>query len=286
MEMTSTRTVIVDGEARDYPLGTPYQAIAADVQDRYPSDILLVDRDGKLCELNKPLDRDCTLRMLTAADRPGRQTYERSVVFLMLAAFYDTVGAERVRRVSVEYSISRALFIRVKGDFSLDQALLDRVEERMRQLVRQAVPIRKTSLSTEDAIELFRSRGMPDKAQLLSFRISSRVNVYSLEDFSDYFYGYMVPDTSYLKWFALQIFEDGFVLRLPDLRDPCRLRAFTPPIKVFQALHDAALRSEALHISNVAEMNQRISQGGATQMILSQEALMAVSYTHLTLPTN
>ena len=125
----------------------------------------------------------------------------------------------------MEYSISRALFIRVKGDFSLDQALLDRVEERMRQLVRQAVPIRKTSLSTEDAIELFRSRGMPDKAQLLSFRISSRVNVYSLEDFSDYFYGYMVPDTSYLKWFALQIFEDGFVLRLPDLRDPCRLGA-------------------------------------------------------------
>ena len=274
MEMTSTRTVIVDGKARDYPLGTPYQVIAADAQDRYPSDILLVDRDGKLCELNKPLDRDCTLRMITAVDRPGRQTYERSVVFLMLAAFYDTVGTERVQRISVEYSISRALFIRAKGDFILDQALLDRVEERMRQLVRQAVPIRKSSLCTEDAVELFRSRGMLDKAQLLRFRISSRVNVYSLEDFSDYFYGYMVPDTSYLKWFALQSFEDGFVLRLPDLRDPCRLGAFTPPIKVFQALHDAALRSEALHISNVAEMNQRISQGDATQMILSQEALM------------
>ena len=198
MEMTSTRTVIVDGKARDYPLGTPYQAIAADAQDRYPSDILLVDRDGKLCELNKPLDRDCTLRMITAVDRPGRQTYERSVVFLMLAAFYDTVGTERVQRISVEYSISRALFIRAKGDFILDQALLDRVEERMRQLVRQAVPIRKSSLCTEDAVQLFRSRGMLDKAQLLRFRISSRVNVYSLEDFSDYFYGYMVPDTSYL----------------------------------------------------------------------------------------
>ena len=90
----------------------------------------------------------------------------------------------------------------------------------MRQRGRQAVPIRKTSLSTEDAVELFRSRGMLDKAQLLSFRISSRVNVYSLEDFSDYFYGYMVPDTSYLKWFALQIFEDGFVLRLPGPLPP------------------------------------------------------------------
>ena len=100
MEMTSTRTVIVDGKARDYPLGTPYQAIAADAQDRYPSDILLVDRDGKLCELNKPLDRDCTLRMITAVDRPGRQTYERSVVFLMLAAFYDTVGTVRIIRIN------------------------------------------------------------------------------------------------------------------------------------------------------------------------------------------
>ena len=133
----------------------------------------------------------------------------------------------------MEYSISRALFIRAKGDFSLDQALLDRVEERMRQLVRQAVPIRKTSLSTEDAIELFRSRGMLDKAQLLSFRISSKSTFVQL-DFSDYFYGYMVPDTSYLKWFALQIFEDGFVLRLPDLRDPCRLGAFTPPLRSFR----------------------------------------------------
>ena len=59
----------------------------------------------------------------------------------------------------------------------------------MRQLVRQAVPIRKSSLCTEDAVQLFRSRGMLDKAQLLRFRISSRVNVYSLEDFPTIFTG-------------------------------------------------------------------------------------------------
>ena len=33
MEMSNTKTVIIDGEARDYPLGTLYQAIAADVQE-------------------------------------------------------------------------------------------------------------------------------------------------------------------------------------------------------------------------------------------------------------
>ena len=76
--------VTVDGTEYSYPHGTPYRTIAADFQDRYPCDILLVNRDGKLCELHKPLDRDCSLRMITAQDVPGIQTYERSALFLIL----------------------------------------------------------------------------------------------------------------------------------------------------------------------------------------------------------
>lgn len=71
----------------------------------------------------------------------------------------------------------------------------------MRELVTLELPIQKHSISTDDAIELFQSRKLYDKAKLLSCRITSRVNYYTLEDFSDYFYGYMVPDTGYLKYF-------------------------------------------------------------------------------------
>ena len=113
--------VTVEGEERAYPYGTSCRAVAADFQQRFPSDILLVNRDGKLCELHKTLDRDCTLKMVTARDVPGIQTYERSAVFLMLKAFYDVAGREKVERVCVEHSLSRALFIRAQGDFTLDQ---------------------------------------------------------------------------------------------------------------------------------------------------------------------
>ena len=78
MEEKRMITVTVDGDAYTYPQGTSYRTIAADFQDRYPCDILLVNRDGRLCELHKSLDRDCTLQMLTARDKPGIQTYERS----------------------------------------------------------------------------------------------------------------------------------------------------------------------------------------------------------------
>ena len=106
MEQRNILNVTVDGQARTYPAGTSYGDIAADVRARYDHDILLVNREGKLCELHKKLDRDCALHMVTAAEKPGMQTYERSVVLLMLKAFHDTVGAENVERITVEYSLS------------------------------------------------------------------------------------------------------------------------------------------------------------------------------------
>lgn len=274
MEKEKLLNVIVDGVECTYPIGTPYKKIAADFQGKYPYEILLVNRDGKLCELHKTLDRDCSLKMVTAEEKPGMQTYERSVAFLMLKAFHDVAGTENVERLSVEYSISHALFIRAKGNFTLDAAFLERVEARMREMAAQALPIQKRSVSTDDAVEMFQRTRMLDKARLLSYRINSHVNIYTLDGFTDYFYGYMVPDTSYLKYFGLELFEDGFILRLPDQKAPDRLGDFRPSMKVFRELHDATLRSEGLCISNVGEMNDVISEGKATQMILAQEAMM------------
>lgn len=274
MEKVKALNVTVDGIVHSYPFGTPYQDIAADFQKQYKYDILLVNRDGRLCELHKTLDRDCSLKMITAAEKPGMQTYERSVVFLMLKAFYDVAGRENIQRISVEYSISHALFIQARGNFVLNQELLGRVEDRMKELVELAVPLQKTSVHTDDAVELFRQAQLTDKAQLLSFRINSHVNIYSLDGFTDYFYGYMVPHTGYLKCFGLQLFESGFVLRLPDPQHPDRLGSFQPSLKVFRELYDATVKAGALHISNVAEMNKAVSQGNSTQIILAHEAMM------------
>ncbi len=274
MEERKMVKVTVEGEERTYPSGTPYRTVAADFQSRYPYDILLVNRDGKLCELHKTLDRDCSLKMVTARDKPGIQTYERSAVLLMLKAFYDVAGRENVERVSVEYSLSSALFCLARGNFTLDQNLLDRVEARMRELSAQALPIEKKSVATDDAMELFRQAGLVHKADLLSFRINSRVNIYSLDGFVDYFYGYMAPDTGYIRCFKLELFENGFILRLPTQKDPNQLGEFKPSIKVFQELRQSALRSQALNASNVAELNTTVSRGGVTPLILAHEAMM------------
>lgn len=272
--MNKSYTVTVNGVSRSYPVGTAYQAIAADFQAEYPSDILLVERNGKLCELAKKLDRDCALKLITIQDKPGMQTYERSAIFLMLKAFYDVLGQECVDRICVEYSLSHALFITARGSFRLDRELLDRVEARMRELVSQKLPIQKHSIPTDDAIDMFQACKLYDKSKLLSCRVSSHVNYYTLDGFRDYFYGYMVPDTGYVKYFRLELFDRGLILRLPNSAHPHELAPFQPSIKVFHTLYDGDQRSRALNISNVADLNEAICQGNATQIILAQEAMM------------
>lgn len=267
-------TVTIDGTAYDYPAGVTYAQIARDMQSRYPDDILLVNRDGKLRELYRHLDRDCHLTMITARDKPGIQSYERSAVFLLLKAFYDTAGAENVDRVIVEFSLSNALFLRATGNFNLDAALLQRVEARMRELAAADLPIEKKVLPTDDAIELFHSQRFEDKARLFRYRIDSHVNVYTLDGFSDYFYGYMLPSTGYVKVFSLEIYEDGFLLHLPSMKDPSKVGAFNPSRKVFQTLRDDTAHAAALGISNVGELNDLIARGQSEGLILTHEALM------------
>jgi len=268
---SQTFTVTANGKTCTYPAGTSYGAIAADFQSAYPNDILLVNRNGKLCELCKPLDRDCTLSFLTGRDIPGIQTYERSALFLLIKAFHDVVEGARL---TVGYSVSRSLFLRSQGAVTLDQALLDRVEGHMRELSAAKLPIEKRTMNTDDAMELFRREGLVHKAQLFNFRVNSHVNVYELDGFVDYFYGYMVPDTGYIRCFALELFEDGFVLRLPTLQDPERLGEFKPSRKVFRALSESTLCNQALKVTNVGELNTTIAQGDAGPLILTHEALM------------
>lgn len=264
-------TVSIDGVSCTYPAGTPLGEIAADQQHRYPNDILLAQQGGRLRELHKPLEKSGPLKLLTARDVPGMQTYERSAVFLLLRAFRDVAGPVGL---TVEFSLGRALFLRPKTSMTVDQPLLDRVQARMEDLSRQKLPICKRSLPTEEAVDLFRRAAMEDKARLLEFRISSQVNVYFLGDYFDYFYGYMVPSTGCIRCFGLALYADGFVLRLPTREDPDRLADFCPSRKLFEALDRSDRQAGALQIANVGQLNTAVAQGRASQLILTQEALM------------
>ena len=73
--------------------------------------------------------------------------------------------------------------------------LLEKKKNKMYRLVLSEIEITKKSINTDDAVALFREYGMTDKEKLFRYRRSSRVNIYEIDGYIDYFYGFMVPST-------------------------------------------------------------------------------------------
>ena len=264
--------VKIHGITKEYPEGTTWMEVVREHQKEYEYDILLVRVNGKLQELHKQV-KDCELSFVTAKDKPGMSAYQRSASLMMLKAFYSVAGAGNVEKMMIDFSIGRGFFVEARGNFVLDQEFLDAVKAKMREYVERKIPIMKRSVSTDDAIELFEKLGMYDKARLFRYRMVSRVNIYSIDGFEDYYYGYMVQNTGYIKHFDLIPYHYGFVMVMPDRNTPDILHKFAPSDKLFATLSESTEWGRRMDLETVGALNDRIAKGDMSHLILIQEAL-------------
>lgn len=265
--------LLINGEKREYPSGTTWLTVVKDYQKDYQDDILLVKVNGKLQELHKKVVECSQLEFVTARDKAGRLTYRRSVTFMMLKAFYEVAGSMGIRKLTVDFSIGNGFFVEPELDFELTGEVLCQVKEKMEEYVAQKIPIMKRTIHIDEAVGLFHKYGMYDKERLFHYRRVSNVNVYHIGGFEDYFYGYMVPDTSYLKYFDLVLYQNGFVLVFPD-HDPKVVDPFKPKDKLFTVLKETSDWGRRLDLADVGALNSKISRGKIGQVMLIEEALM------------
>ncbi|MBQ9766330.1 MAG: nucleoside kinase [Lachnospiraceae bacterium] len=269
--------VIIDNEQKQYEYGTTYYDIAKDYQKNYENDIVLVKIDGRLQELHKTLKSDDIstkareISFITTGDAPGSLAYRRSATHLMLKAAHDIDS--NIEGVSVLFSLSKGYFCKIKGMPNPDKEFIKNIENRMKELVAQDLPFVKKSVNTDEAIALFNARKMYDKEHLFKYRRVSKVNIYSLDKYEDYYYGYMVPSTGYLKYFELIPYADGFVIQLPTAANPKKLPSFVPQNKLFEVLEDSKNWGEKLGLETVADLNDAIVAGKISDLILVQEAI-------------
>lgn len=265
--------VQIGNEIYQYEEGTSYQQIAKEHQMKFPHDIVGVFVNNKLEELHKKLKSDSVLRFVTTADTIGHKTYERSMCLLLVKSIYDVGGHDNIEKVRIHYSLSKGLYCTIDGQITLDQEFLDMVTARMQEIVDMDLPIGKRTMNTDDAIALFGQHGMYDKEKLFRYRRVSKVNVYNMNEFEDYFYGHMVPSAGYLKFFKLYLYDEGFVIQMPERFAPETLPEFKPQHKLFQVLKESTKWGDMQGIETVGDLNEMITKQGVEEVVLVQEAL-------------
>ena len=266
-------SLTIRGETKQYPLDTTFQQIADEYQKQFENKIVLVKFQNDLKELSQSVLRDGSLEFVTADQKPGKDTYRRSLTLLMETAAWKLYPN---LELLVQHSIGQGYYCEFRHKDAIcvpDRKMLSSLKEKMQDFVKADLPIIKYNMNTQDASARFREMGRMDKVRLMRYRRSSRVNVYELQGFPDYYYGYMVPSTGYLEYFDLLLYQNGFMLMFPG-KDPKVVAEFSASDKLFNTLNDSAQWGIDMGIRTVGELNDVIASGRIQDMILVQESYM------------
>lgn len=265
-------TVTIAGEEKQYAEGTTYETIAQEYQEQYGGLIGLVAVNGKIRELFKQVKKDCEINFFTLKDDVGYKTYVRTATMLFLKAVYDLYGNDVAQGAKVEFAVGNGSYITTANRVAATGENAEKIKNRMKELASNKVPFMKKAYPLEDAMELFKEMGMKDKERLFRFRRGSLVNIYEIDGYYDYYYGYMLPNAGYVKWFDIISYGEGFMLLLPGKKAPTVVKPFEERSKLFETLQTAEKWAAEVGLATVGQLNERICNGSLSDLILVQEA--------------
>lgn len=264
----------INGKDYFYDEGTKFEYVAKDFQSQYDSDIVLVVENNKIRELSKSVTKDAELSFIDLHDDTGHKAYVRTAMMTLIKATYDVLTKDLVSKIKVEFGIGHGYYLEViLKDGTITCEMSDKIKKRMQELIEADRVITKRSYSKDEAIKIFEKNGMEDKVRLFNFRRSSFINIYCLDDYYDYYYGYMLPSTGYIKAFDLMQYENGLMLLLPGKSQPSKIDFFEPREKLFATLQASNNWGQMLNIENVGMLNEKICTNEINDMILVAESL-------------
>lgn len=252
------------------PVGTSLEAIAQDFEKVHNESIMAAKVDNHIRELTYTVTHDCEVRFIDLSHYDGYRIYYRSLSFLLIKAMKECFPE---KKLIVSNSISKGIYFEVTGGGDLQKEEVASIEKRMKELVEEDLPIVKEEMPIDEAKTLLESEGRLDRHGIVLFRDKPYVSMYRLEDIKDYFYGFMVPRTRYLKRFGLRYYHKGIILRFPLRSDPKRLPIFKEQKKLFQVFQEQKKWLEILKVSMVGDLNAIVQSGKVNDFIRVAEAL-------------
>lgn len=249
--------------------GTRIGDLIKNQRGKKDSIIVAVLINNELRELTYRLENDCNIKFVDLTSEDGVRIYERSLKFILIKAVKDLFPESELQ---IRHSVSRGVFFEILNyQVSREDAI--RIEKRMRELVEMDIPFTKVTVSIDDARKILLKRGREDRCRAIENREKDYVSLYIFDDKEDYFYGYMVPSSGYLKLFTVEADNGGIVLILPKKENPNVLPNVPIPRKLFNIFTEYGEWINILGVEDVGKLNDVIENGGLKDLVLIAEAL-------------
>ena len=200
----------------------------------------------------------------------GSRAYTRTLFFVLCKAVQDLYPAHDV---IIDIPVSNGFYVDVRFGRPATDEDVDKIRQRMQEIIDAKMPIRRYMVPTEEAIALFEEKGDVEKVKLLKTSGSIYTTYYKIGEYVDFYYGTLLTNTSELYLFGLEKYYDGMLLRIPSVKDPSVLGELTKQDKMFEIFKEHHRWQDILGIRTVGDFNQAVDAGFTTDIINISEAL-------------
>ena len=210
------------------------------------------------------------VELLDMTSPSGSRAYTRTLFFVLCKAVQDLYPAHDV---IIDIPVSNGFYVDVRFGRPTTDEDVDKIRQRMQEIIDAKMPIRRYMVPTEEAIALFEEKGDVEKVKLLKTSGSIYTTYYKIGEYVDFYYGTLLTNTSELYLFGLEKYYDGMLLRIPSVKDPSVLGELTKQDKMFEIFKEHHRWQDILGIRTVGDFNQAVDAGFTTDIININEAL-------------
>lgn len=257
------------GEEKDVEVGIPLTALIDIFGVKSPYLITNAKVNNKTESLAYRLYRPKTIEFVDLSNSSAMRTYVRSLCFILAKAVDDLLpNAE----MYIEHAVSKGYYFQIESDVPVGKPELDAIRNRMREIVEADIPFVQVEEETTKVVQLFRERGMEDKARLLETSDMLYARYSKLDEYIDYFYGCLTPSTGYIRLFDIQPHNGGFLLRVPNREHPVELEPEVQQEKLLNVYREHLKFLKISRLDNVSDLNRAKLADRMSEVIQVAEA--------------
>jgi len=200
--MADVKIILPDGSAKEYAAGTTLGEAVKQLSNSLAKKVLAANVNGELTDLREELVDGAEVAFLTFEDDGGKHTLRHTASHI-LAQAVKRLWPEA--KLAIGPAIDKGFYYDIDMEHTLTPEDLGKIEKEMSRIVKENLPITKSVMSRQEAIEFFKSKNEDYKVELIEdLPEDAVISCYAQGDFIDLCAGPHVASTGKVKAFKLQ----------------------------------------------------------------------------------
>ena len=200
--MADVKIILPDGSAKEYATGTTLGEAVKQLSNSLAKKVLAANVNGELTDLREELVDGSEVAFLTFEDEGGKHTLRHTASHI-LAQAVKRLWPEA--KLAIGPAIDKGFYYDIDMEHTLTPEDLGKIEKEMSRIVKENLPITKSVMPRQEAIEFFKAKNEDYKVELIQdLPEDAVISCYSQGDFIDLCAGPHVASTGKVKAFKLQ----------------------------------------------------------------------------------